>query len=260
MKNTIKAMTLVTLFSSTMGAALSANAAEAEGGTLTSTGKVTFKPNTGEGSVTPPEKPEKPGQPIFPWDPNKPGKPNPGGQGPLSIDFASSFDFGEQEIVSQDKDYKAKAQLASDTELAEGELPTQEVPNFVQITDNRGTEAGWTLTVKQEEQFKATKKADKELTGAVITLGNANFYTHSESEVAVGDASLDLTPGKTVKVMAAKENTGAGTQFVQWGTEDEENAASSVNLFVPGSTTKYTDEYNTILTWELTDTVENTEV
>ena len=258
MKNTIKLMTTILLASSAMAPVVLA--ADTEGGTLTSTGKVTFKPNTGEGSVTPPAKPEEPGQPVFPWDPNKPGTPNPGGQGPLSIDFASSFDFGEQEIVSKDMDYKAKAQLASDTELPEGEVPTQEVPNFVQITDNRGTEAGWKLTVKQDEQFKATKKANKDLTGAVITLGNANFYTHSESAAAVGESSLDLTPGETVTVMAATVNTGAGTQFVQWGTEEGKDAATSVNLFVPGSTTKYTDVYNTTLTWELSDSIENTEV
>lgn len=258
MKNSIKLITTIILASSAVSAV--ALAADTEGGTLGSTGKVTFKPNTGEGSNTPPEKPEKPGQPIFPWDPNKPGTPNPGGQGPLSIDFASSFDFGEQEIVSRDMDYKAKAQLASDTELPEGEVPTQEVPNFVQITDNRGTEAGWKLTVKQDEQFKATKKADKELTGAIITLGNANFYTHSESASAVGEASLAITPGDTVTVMTAKADTGAGTQFVQWGTEEAKDAATSVNLHVPGSTTKYTDVYNTTLTWELSDSIENTEV
>ena len=44
----------------------------------------------------------------------------------------------------------------------------KEGPNYVQVTDNRGTEAGWSLKVKQEGQFKST--SGKELTGALSRL------------------------------------------------------------------------------------------
>lgn len=253
MKSSIKLLAATMICSSTLGA-MTAFAGE-NGDTTTSNGQVTFKPSSGEGSVTPPAEPEKPGKPVFPVDPTNPGgKPNPGTQGPLSLDFASSFDFGEQEITSADMDYKAKAQLAADEEGNEFEMP-----NFVQITDNRGTEAGWTLKVTQGEQFKAVNKTGKELTGAVITLGNANFYSHSESSAATGATSIALTPGKSEVAMSAKVDTGAGTQFTQWGTEAEGNAADSVNLFVPGKTTKFADKYTTVLNWELSDTVGNYE-
>ena len=46
-------------------------------------------------------------------------------------------------------------------------MKSKEGPNYVQVTDNRGTEAGWSLKVKQEGQFKST--SGKELTGAAIT-------------------------------------------------------------------------------------------
>ena len=51
-------------------------------------------PNT---ETTDPVDPLDPEQPVTPVDPTNPdGKPNPGTNGPLSIDFASSLVFGEQ--------------------------------------------------------------------------------------------------------------------------------------------------------------------
>ncbi len=45
--------------------------------------------------------------------------------------------------------------------------------NFVQISDIRGTNSGWSLTVTQKEQFKATKATlNSQLTGAQISLAN----------------------------------------------------------------------------------------
>lgn len=230
-------------------------AATGDGGELSSQGRITFEPSKGEGTITPPGNPEKPGEPVFPIDPTQPeGKPQPGGQGPLSIDFVSSFDFGVQEITSLDKDYKAHAQRFT---TAAGE--ESEMPNFVQITDNRGTEAGWTLKVTQSEQFQALEKTGKELTGAKITLGNANRLTHSDSALAVGPAAVDLTPGEAALIMMAEVDSGAGTHFTQWGTEAANNGAESVNLFVPGKTTKFADQYQAELVWELSDAVTNKE-
>ena len=50
---------------------------------------------------------------------------------------------------------------------------------FVQVTDNRGTESGWTLHVKQNGQFKTGK--DQELKAAQIRLTNGTIVTPSES-------------------------------------------------------------------------------
>lgn len=256
MKTSYKVLTTAVLVASVLGA--SASFAAEEDQKTTSKGKVTFEPATGEGSVTPPAEPEKPGKPIFPWDPTDPeGKPQPGGQGPLSIDFASSFDFDKQEIVSGDRHYKAASQLASDAPIEDGKAPETSVPNFVQITDSRGTEAGWTLSVTQEEQFKTAK--NKVLTGGVVTLGNTNFYSHSESAAAEGRTEVVLAPGKKEVIMVAKEGTGAGTQFAQWGTEETDNGAESVDLFVPGGTTKYAQEYTTVFNWELSEEIANQE-
>ena len=47
-------------------------------------------------------------------------------------------------------------------------MKSKKSTNYVQVTDNRGTEAGWSLKVKQEGQFKST--SGKELTGQLSRL------------------------------------------------------------------------------------------
>ncbi len=49
----------------------------------------------------------------------------------------------------------------------------QEGPNFVQVSDNRGTETGWTLKVKQNGQFKT--EVNQEL-AAKVTLSNGRWF------------------------------------------------------------------------------------
>ncbi len=127
----------------------------------------------------------------------------------------------------------------------------KEGPNYVQVTDNRGTEAGWSLKVKQEGQFKST--SGKELTGAAITFKNGNVVTASDSGKPTGPATITLnSDGSQSDVMSAAKGNGAGTYLFDWGT-DATTAAKSIELTVPGSTTKYAEKYATKLTWTLTD-------
>ncbi len=196
---------------------------------------VEFEPSTEKTDPTDPNNPD--GKPVGPTEPD----PNPGTDGPLSIDFASSLDFGKQKITSLDKIYTAKAQAF--TERADG-------PNYVQVTDNRGTEAGWTLKVKQEAQFKTTD--EKVLTGAKITFKNGVVNTVSESpKPSIFANEVALTPGEEATMMAAKDGEGAGTHVLAFG--DDSTAATSIELSVPGNTTKYAKKYDTQLTWTLSD-------
>ncbi|MDR0318106.1 MAG: WxL domain-containing protein, partial [Lactococcus lactis] len=96
--------------------------------------------------VTPPVNPNipDPNRPVFPQNPDG-SLPNPGTQGPLSIDFASSLDFGINPISNKDEIYFAKAQSYTES--------TTETPNYVQVTDNRGTLMGWTLSVTEKGQL-----------------------------------------------------------------------------------------------------------
>ena len=147
----------------------------ADGGTYQSNGSVEFIQND---VVTPPVDPENPNptDPQKPIDPTNPEGPNPGTNGPLSIDYASSLEFGQNKITNVDEIYYAQAQGFSD-----GSIREQYRGNYVQVTDNRGTNGGWTLTLKQEGQLSSSSaKLYKELTGAQISINESVAVSISE--------------------------------------------------------------------------------
>ncbi|MDT1939462.1 MULTISPECIES: WxL domain-containing protein [Carnobacterium] len=201
-------------------------------------------------TITPPVDPTDPTNPVEPIDPADPEGPNPGTNGPLSIDFASSFYFGENKITSKDMIYNAAPQ-----ELKDGSTR----PNYAQVTDNRGGAKGWKLQVKQNGQFKTTK--GEELTGAMMSFTNGQSASESTSPVpSIVKGSFDLTTngnGAVEDIMAAKVGEGAGTWVYRFG--DDATKAESVTLFVPGKTTKMADTYSTKLTWTLTDVPDDSE-
>lgn len=237
------------------------------GGVYNSNGVIEFTPSQDPTDPVDPTDPTDPVQPIDPTDPEKPVEP--GTNGPLSIDFASSLDFGKQKITSEDKVYQASAQPYQ--KLGEDGKPTGDIlygPDYVQVTDNRGTEAGWSLTVAQEKQFTGT--ANHELTGAAITLKGANIQTASESAKPTPNASdLTLVPGEVSPVMSAQAGQGAGTYLNDWGTKDDLSVVqedgkdvtktNNIQLAVPGATTKYAEKYSTKLVWTLTDVPGNSD-
>ena len=114
-----------------------------------SNGLVEFIPNVDPTEPVDPENPD-PEKPVKPIDPTDPEGPNPGTQGPLSIDYASSFDFGKNRISNKDQVYFAKSTAIS--------RKSKETPNFVQISDNRGTNSGWSLTVTQRSNLKQQRR------------------------------------------------------------------------------------------------------
>lgn len=218
----------------------------AEVGSYNSIAAITFEAST---DVTLPVDPENPGNPVTPVDPTNPIAP--GTSGPLSIDFASNFNFGRQVISSQDKTYYAAAQKVT---LSDG-VTTVERPNYIQVTDNRGTEEGWTLNVKQNEVFTSTVDSTHSLPGAIITIKNINVNTSSASAIPSTVASSIILNTSQKTVMAAAVGEGAGTYVAKYGNLSAAN--TSVELFIPGSITKYAETYKTTLIWTLTDTPGN---
>ncbi|MFS1155113.1 WxL domain-containing protein [Enterococcus faecalis] len=229
MKKT-KVMTLMA--TTTLGALalVPMSALAVDGGEYQTNGAIQFAPNT---------------NPTNPVDPTGPA-------GPLSIDYASSLSFGEQTITSKNMTYYAETQKYKDNAGAD-----QEGPNFVQVSDNRGTETGWTLKVKQNGQFKT--EANQELTAAKVTLSNGRVVSASQSaKPTTAPATIELNPtGAESVVMAAGDKEGAGTYLMSWG-DSVDTAKTSISLEVPGSTTKYAKKYTTTFTWTLTDTPANT--
>ncbi|TWW13513.1 cell surface protein [Dellaglioa algida] len=201
--------------------------------------------------------PTNPVDPTDPTDPIDPTDPvDPGTAGPLSIDYVSNFDFGsDNKISGDDTTYYAKPIKATDKDGKEVQRA-----NYLQVTDKRGTNIGWKLSVKQEKQFN-DGKADLDgakLQMATQTLNSKNMDLNNPSNIpAIDNATMAMTPGADVKVLSAAKDQGMGTWTDSFGVYDadaaKDTAAKAVSLEVPGNSAKNVGSYTTDLTWTLTD-------
>lgn len=136
-----------------------------------------------------------------------------------------SFDFGINAITTQDETYNTTAE------------------GILAVTDLRGSNAGWKVSVTQKDQLKANAGADV-LTGAVLTL-KAGAVTNTNSELPTNN-DVTLVPGVASEVLKAEAGKGNGISKLTWGTD-------KAKLFVPGSTTKKAAQYTATLEWTLSD-------
>ncbi|EUJ35683.1 WxL domain-containing protein [Brochothrix campestris] len=253
----------------------------AEGGSLTSKAVVNFITNTDPSQPIDPEDPD-PENPVNPIDPIDPENPvGPGTDGPLSLDFVPSLNFGTAKITTKNEEYSAYAQqIKADATEGTPEIGNYR-PNYVQVTDNRGTEAGWTLSVQQVKQFASTEQ--KELTGAAIQLtdGKLNTVEGSTAQAPTGATEVSLVPEETINIVTAAAGQGAGVWANYYGSSETslsadtdivvtENEAgeeevgskpvirnSAVTLSVPGASVKTDSTYSTELKWTLAETESN---
>lgn len=202
---------------------------------------VKFKENKDPVNPVDPIDPEIPVLPVDPTDPEKPIDPGTGG--PLSLDYASALNFGEQKISSKDETYYAATQEV----IIEGQHSQK--PLYAQVTDNRGLLEGWELSVAQNGQFIS---GDKELTGATITfkMGQKESVSVSPApETVVKEVILPID-GTATTLMTAAKGQGSGTWIYRMG--DLATMDKAVELMVPGASMKLKDaEYKTTLTWSL---------
>lgn len=187
--------------------------------------------------------------PVDPNDPEKEVTPevegediiDPGTPGPLSIDYASHINFGEVEISGNARTY-----FANPITFEEG----GESAPYVQVTDNRGTRAGWELQVKQEEEFK---KGESTLAGAELSLINGEVNSASAtSGVTATDIVFD-NHNELYPVLTAVNESGAGTFTNQFG-EIVDGKATDVSLYIPAGLVIEEGKYSTTLNWVLVDT------
>ncbi|HDR7518304.1 WxL domain-containing protein [Bacillus mobilis] len=196
-------------------------------------------------STTDPNNPENPNEKVTP---ENPGEHEKGTAGPLSINYVSNLHFGENVISGNDQTYFAKL----DT-VKKGNDKVA-VPNFVSVTDKRGTNVGWKLKVKQDGQFKS---GANELTNAALTLSNpvVNSVTDQTYAPKTFNKSVTLNPGgAAVEITTAEKGKGMGDWTTAFG-KGSDQGKESVSLFVPGTTAKVKDaKYTATLTWTLEDT------
>ncbi|GAB0169932.1 WxL domain-containing protein [Lysinibacillus sp. CTST325] len=228
--------------------------ADGKGITYGSTGTVEFNPGSYSTGPVDPENPdpEKPVDPVV--------SPNSGTGSPLSIDYASKLDFDAIEISNKNMTYSAKAlDLRSDGK-------SRYVPNYVQISDTRGTNAGWTLTVKQEGQLSNVMTQHKELTGSQIKFVKPIVKGKTEVTPPTATKEITLDPnGAESVIMSAKPTEGAGLWVNYWGTVDEMTGTqgekiqknNAISLTILGKIPKDAVKYSTKLTWNLSDVPSN---
>ncbi|MGX7265319.1 WxL domain-containing protein [Enterococcus crotali] len=212
-------------------------------GSLTSNADISFSQDT---TITPPVNPTDPTSPVTP----NPGDPHqPGTGGPLSLDYVSNFHFGTKVIQTVNATYYAQL------DQVQNSLSTLiSVPNYAQVTDKRGLNLGWKLTVKQNGQFQTSDSTPAVLTNAQMSLVAAT--PNSTELLALAPVTvpvtLDPTGASSSPVATAALSTGMGTWTLAFGSGA--GAAQGVKLTVPNTTTKVTnDQYKTTLTWTLND-------
>lgn len=165
-----------------------------------------------------------------PVDPIVPIKPPTNQKGNLTIDAVSNFDFGTKKIDKVTSTYDAV-------------LPEDEVLG-AQVTDVRGTGAGWNLTAKISAFENAGKT--RVLKGAEVTIPTGKVSTNSVDEKNPAIAAGLILNDQPATVFSAQVDSGMGT----WANEFE-GLGEKVQLKVP--TGNYVDTYTAEITWSLAD-------
>ncbi|MFS1021093.1 WxL domain-containing protein [Enterococcus casseliflavus] len=166
----------------------------------------------------------------------------------MSIDFASSINFGSQTISVHNQTYYAQPQRLLDDDRTVNE--TEERPNYVQISDRRSENErnGWELAVTQKEQF--TDEKNQVLNGASLSLKNQQVITtHGGTATGLQFVPCTLVPGNRRTLLKAQGREGTGTWIYRFG--DGETAGESVELNVPRVANPEATTYSTTLIWEL---------
>ncbi|PFJ17522.1 cell surface protein [Bacillus cereus] len=184
-----------------------------------------------------------PTDPIDPINPDNSNPPKPidsedsdnkgtGNSGGLTLDYVSNIQFGTKKIVNGNTIYHAKNKNP-----------------FLQVSDKRGTEEGWTLKARASE----LKSEDgKVLTGAILSLRNGQVKSRSSNVSTppiTNDVVFDNNDAKLV--MFTEVDTGRGTWINVFSGTDGDN--SNAQLKVLGDSADTLTNYSTVITWELSN-------
>lgn len=196
--------------------------------------------------------PVAPVDPTDPKDPNGQGPTDPndgtttGQTGPLQINYLSNLNFGDNIAITSKT---VTANVKNDT------------PRFFQVSDLRGTAAGWKLNVSLGDFMPTgTTSTSKAITGASIAFKNGEAVTSNDALNGVDvDAAtthdVTLSAGNTAvqTLMSADQGTGRGTWLARYtaksGASDNENIVFSA----PTNSITASTGYQATLTWQLVD-------
>ncbi|EIR1322230.1 WxL domain-containing protein [Listeria monocytogenes] len=213
--------------------------------------------------------------PVIP-DPTDP----PVGTDGLWILAVSDWDFGTHNVSSLSSG-ALNVHAADDTISTyvdangngQQDLPgevsvTKKVTPYAQISDVRGTNTGWTLSVTGSA-FKDSSTPAKTIPGAELTIPKSTVSSATSTAQAptgYDSVTISMTGGATVPVMAAKDmqtatptnfndDQGMGTWTDSFGSQAvSATDTSKPKLSIPKNVVVADGTYQSTLTWTLSDT------
>lgn len=237
-----------------------------------SKGKVQFV-NDPNGDKPTPVDPTKPTPEPIEVDPERPGT-----DGYLRFDRVPQFDFGQVVLTN----------AAVDAPVLRDVFKTSPTDVFyaaptVEVTDRRGTNAGWTTSVKagpfqlikagDESELVPEIEPGKDLAGTVITIGQAHANVHSKDGSVTQLVApkvfggFELNSSDHVFASAAAEK-GMGQWSIAFHEGDAQTTGDigypnkhttqgteeSIRLAIPESSKKLVDRtYRSEITWTISD-------
>lgn len=213
------------------------------------------KPDSTTNPVDPtdPTKPVDPGNTTDPEDPN--GGTNPSGD--LTFLFVSdSINFGSTTTPIKSQTSGTTQSISNGSKNADGTTNAVTVTNnafktnanlLTEVSDTRGTNAGWTVTVNSSA-LNDSKVGD--LKGATIDLNGSKAVVKNSADaegatIDKADTGALPTDGTANTIYSAKTGVGAGATTMQLDP-------ANVTLNVP--TNVATGTYTGQLNWTLSDT------
>ncbi|EJJ9042248.1 WxL domain-containing protein [Listeria monocytogenes] len=213
--------------------------------------------------------------PVIP-DPTDP----PVGTDGLWILAVSDWDFGTHNVSSLSSG-ALNVHAADDTISTyvdangngQQDLPgevsvTKKVTPYAQISDVRGTNTGWTLSVTGSA-FKDSSTPAKTIPGAELTIPKSTVSSATSTAQAptgYDSVTISMTGGAAVPVMAAKDmqtatptnfndDQGMGTWTDSFGSQAvSATDTSRPKLSIPKNVVVADGTYQSTLTWTLSDT------
>ncbi|EAD2942238.1 WxL domain-containing protein [Listeria monocytogenes] len=213
--------------------------------------------------------------PVIP-DPTDP----PVGTDGLWILAVSDWDFGTHNVSSLSSG-ALNVHAADDTISTyvdangngQQDLPgevsvTKKVTPYAQISDVRGTNTGWTLSVTGSA-FKDSSTPAKTIRGAELTIPKSTVSSATSTAQAptgYDSVTISMTGGAAVPVMAAKDmqtatptnfndDQGMGTWTDSFGSQAvSATDTSKPKLSIPKNVVVADGTYQSTLTWTLSDT------
>jgi hypothetical protein len=157
-----------------------------------------------------------------------------GATGLLTLDAVTAYDFGTHPIPTANATYEAAPAYMNSK--ADGTGTNTAIPNFVQVTDLRGTGAGWTVQVAMTKAFTGDDTIAN--TGLVISLGKGLVAT-SSAAANVADQTFAVSnlgsTGGAVNVFGATANA----------TPNKAGLGTNVHSFID-ATSKTADSPSTV--------------